>query len=198
MKVQCQCGAKYAIDVTPDMARNPVRFVCPSCNLDLSAPINDLVRQELGVTGAAPMAELLSTSETAPPAPAAPMRVSYKAPAAPAPVAPAPTTAAPAKLGISKSASTATHGTAVETAPQPGGNAAEGKPCPKHQGEMSVASCYICRKPICPKCMELFGYVCSPLCRAKAESNGINVPVFAGQKSVIEGKMWSNVWQMSA
>ena len=38
--------------------------------------------------------------------------------------------------------------------------------------------------------MELFGYVCSPLCRAKAEANGINVPVFAGQKSVIEAQRW--------
>ncbi len=46
--------------------------------------------------------------------------------------------------------------------------------------------------------MELFGYVCSPLCRAKAEANGINVPVFAGQKSVIEAQMWSKIWKISA
>ena len=46
--------------------------------------------------------------------------------------------------------------------------------------------------------MELFGYVCSPLCRAKAESNGINVPVFAGQKSVIEAQLWRKVWRISA
>jgi hypothetical protein len=203
MKVQCNCGAKYAIDVTPEMARNPVRFVCPNCNLDLSGPINDLVRQELGVTAAAPVAELLSASAAPSTEPHAPMRVSYKPAAAPVataapppPAPPAPT--APAKLGISKSASTATHGTAVETAPQPGGNADDGKPCPKHQGEFSVGHCYICRKPICPKCMELFGYVCSPLCRAKAESNGVKVPVFAGQKSVIEAQMWRKVWRISA
>ncbi len=176
MKIQCYCGAKYGIDVTPEMARDPVRFICPSCNADLSGPINDLVRQELGLTTPAP---------------------------APAPIAPAPPTArvritstprsepaAPAKLSLSLSASTATHGTPVETAPQPGLGGDEPQPCPKHKGELTVERCYVCRKPICPKCMELFGFVCSPLCMARANSTGINVPVFAGQKSVRESKQW--------
>ena len=43
---------------------------------------------------------------------------------------------------------------------------------------------------ICPKCMELFGYVCSPLCKGKAEAQGIAVPVYAGQKSVREARTW--------
>ena len=191
MKVQCQCGAKYSIDVTPEMARDPIRFVCPNCNTDLSGPINDLVLQELGQTSA-PVAQLISTESQAPvaAAPAARMRVSTAPTAAAAASAPA----APARLSIHKTASAATHGTAVETAPDPGAASGdEGKPCPKHQGEFSVGHCYICRKPICPKCMELFGYVCSPLCRAKAEANGINVPVFAGQKSVMEAKRWRKV-----
>ena len=38
--------------------------------------------------------------------------------------------------------------------------------------------------------MELFGYVCSPLCKAKAESHGVRVPVYAGQKSRIEARRW--------
>ena len=46
--------------------------------------------------------------------------------------------------------------------------------------------------------MELFGYVCSPLCRAKAESHGINVPVFAGQRSVIEAQQWRKIWRIGA
>jgi hypothetical protein len=41
--------------------------------------------------------------------------------------------------------------------------------------------------------MELFGHLCSPLCKAKAEANGIDVPVFEGQKSVIEKKFWRKV-----
>ena len=188
MKVQCQCGAKYSIDVTPEMARDPIRFVCPNCNTDLSGPINDLVHQELGHT-TAPVAQLLSTEPEAPvaaaPAPAR-MRISAAAASAPA-------STAPARLSIHKSASTATHGTAVETANPGESDSDQGTPCPKHQGEVSVGHCYLCRKPICPKCMELFGYVCSPLCRAKAEANGINVPVFAGQKSVIEAKKWRKI-----
>jgi len=200
MKVQCQCGSKYSIDVTPEMAHNPVKFVCPNCNLDLSAPINELIRQELGA-GAAPVAQLLTATPAAAPVEAAPtrMRVAHTPPAATPVTQPTPAPAAPAKLSVSKSASSATHGTAVETPSQPGAPGPDdGKPCPKHQGEVSVAHCYICRKPICPKCMELFGYVCSPLCRAKAEANGINVPVFAGQKSVIEAQQWRKMFQIGA
>ncbi|MGH7969303.1 MAG: hypothetical protein ACREIC_11310, partial [Limisphaerales bacterium] len=38
--------------------------------------------------------------------------------------------------------------------------------------------------------MELFGYVCSPLCKAKAESHGVHVPAFKGQKSLKEARLW--------
>src|ERR1017187_8871543 len=53
MKIQCSCGAKYAFDVSPEMAQNPVRFVCPACGLDASDFVNSLVRQELGLAGPA-------------------------------------------------------------------------------------------------------------------------------------------------
>ena len=43
-----------------------------------------------------------------------------------------------------------------------------------------TGDCHICSKPICPKCMELFGYVCSPLCRGKAEAKGIVDPGVCG------------------
>ncbi len=46
--------------------------------------------------------------------------------------------------------------------------------------------------------MELFGYVCSPLCKAKAESHGIEVPVYAGQKSVVERQHWRRVGGVAA
>ena len=49
MKIQCACGAKYAFDVTPEMAENPVRFVCQTCGLDSSDFVNGLIRQELGL-----------------------------------------------------------------------------------------------------------------------------------------------------
>ena len=188
MKVQCNCGAKYAIDVTPEMARDPVRLVCPACNLDLSGPVNDLIRQELG---------LAPTPQPTPVTPAkksTAMRVNL-APTAPAHAA---ASAAPARLSISKGASTATHGTATATAPHPETGSDDGEPCLKHKGELIVEHCYVCRKPLCPKCMELFGYVCSPLCRAKANSNGINVPIFAGQKSVREARQWRKIWLIGA
>src|SRR4051812_43237703 len=39
-----------------------------------------------------------------------------------------------------------------------------GEMCPKHRTEMSAAECFVCRKPICLKCMEQFGYLCSSYC----------------------------------
>src|SRR5262249_46652426 len=48
MKIQCSCGTKYSFDVTPEMARAPIRFVCQPCGRDSSDVVNQLVRQELG------------------------------------------------------------------------------------------------------------------------------------------------------
>lgn len=38
--------------------------------------------------------------------------------------------------------------------------------------------------------MELFGYVCGPHCKAKAEANGIEVPAYAGLKSAVQARLW--------
>ena len=38
--------------------------------------------------------------------------------------------------------------------------------------------------------MELFGYVCSPLCKARAQAQGLEIPVYAGQRSVREARTW--------
>ncbi|HLH54303.1 MAG TPA: PQQ-binding-like beta-propeller repeat protein [Verrucomicrobiae bacterium] len=71
--------------------------------------------------------------------------------------------------------------------------------CSKHPGQVAIQKCYICSKPICPKCMDLFGYVCSPLCKAKADSHGITLPVFEGQKSRVEARRWRKlVWACSS
>ena len=45
MKLQCSCGAKYVFDATPEMLQNPVKFICPSCGLDASDFVNELIRQ---------------------------------------------------------------------------------------------------------------------------------------------------------
>lgn len=41
--------------------------------------------------------------------------------------------------------------------------------------------------------MVLFGYVCSPLCKEKAELQGIAVPKFAGQRDAVESQRWRKV-----
>lgn len=155
MKLQCSCGAKYAFDATPEMLKNPVKFICPSCGLDASAFVNELIRQEFG-------AQVLPAPGTpdAPPPPPPPvagarLKVVHEA----APVA-EPPSAAPAS-----------------------------KFCSKHR-ERATEQCVVCHKPICPKCMEMFGYFCSPLCKGKAEAQGLDVPVYAGQRDLVEGQFW--------
>jgi hypothetical protein len=172
MKLQCSCGAKYAFDVSPEMAKTPVRFVCPACGLDASDFVNNLVRQELGLSGPA----------AAPPAPApAPMAV---------PVPPAPRSPIVARVRIA----------AAEDGPAPAAPEASGpaQRCFKHPDQFTTGLCYVCSKPICPKCMELFGYVCSPLCKGKAEAQGIELPVYANQKSVVAARAWRRTVRVTA
>ena len=160
MKIQCSCGAKYAFDISPEMAQNPVRFVCPACGLDSSEFVNNLIRQELGLS--------------------APAAAQAPAPVPPQQPAPQPAGTTRARLHTASTAGATATPVATDT-PQR---------CQKHPDQFTVEKCYICSKPICPKCMELFGYLCSPLCRGKAEAQGIEVPVFAGQKSVVEARSW--------
>ena len=154
MKIQCACGAKYAFDLTPDMAQNPVRFVCPACGLDSSEFVNQLVREQLAEQAAAQ-----ATDIEPPPSPSAAgphLRIAHEEkPAGPA------ATAAPVS-----------------------------KYCQKHRGVLATEHCTVCQKPICPKCLELFGFFCSPLCKNKADLQGIAAPVYAGQKFQVEAKFW--------
>lgn len=62
--------------------------------------------------------------------------------------------------------------------------------CPKHPHELAVHHCVVCGKPMCHQCMSLFGHVCSPFCRARAEAQNLEVPVFAGQKTVAAARHW--------
>ena len=65
--------------------------------------------------------------------------------------------------------------------------------CSRHRGELATERCAVCQKPICPKCLELFGYFCSPLCKGKAEAQNLDVPVFAGRKDVVESQFWRKI-----
>src|SRR5438552_15677076 len=54
MKIQCSCGTKYSFDLTPEMARAPITFVCQNCGADSSQMVNQLIRHELGVGAPSP------------------------------------------------------------------------------------------------------------------------------------------------
>ncbi|HEY4417224.1 MAG TPA: PQQ-binding-like beta-propeller repeat protein [Verrucomicrobiae bacterium] len=162
MKIQCACGAKYAFDLTPEMAREPVKFVCPQCGADSSEIVNQLVQQALAEQNlpAAPVAPI-SSVPTEPPRPA-PMRLKIshaEKPAEPPPAEPA-----------------------VENATS--------KYCSKHRGVLATEKCTVCDKPICPQCLSLFGYFCSPLCKNKAEMQGIAAPAYAGSHFAVKKQFW--------
>ena len=186
MKLQCSCGAKFSVDVTPDMGRNPVRFVCPQCGLDSSDFVNGLIQQELAKLGAAASPPPPAPTAPPPPAPAAPrLSISHGAPA-PAPVqaaAPAEPPPAPAgsRLRISHEA---------KPAEQPQESAPVSKFCARHRGVPVTEKCFVCQKPICPQCMDMFGYFCSPLCKNKADLQGMAVPEYAGQRFNVEARFW--------
>ena len=185
MKVQCACGAKCEFDLTPEMASSPVKFLCPACGLDASEFVDGLVRQELGQTAAPrgvpmPVPVRLVTPSTAPGSAGIPAGVD------------APGNAPPRRPALPGRVAVRLHGPST-----PGTEAVAEAPsapfCLKHPGELAIEKCYVCSKPICPKCMELFGYVCSPLCKAKAGSHGITLPVYQNQKSLVEARQWRKV-----
>ena len=46
--------------------------------------------------------------------------------------------------------------------------------------------------------MELFGYVCSAYCQSQAEKLKIEVPIFGGQKALVERRCWRKVRWVAA
>jgi hypothetical protein len=75
-------------------------------------------------------------------------------------------------------------------AAQPQETAPVSKYCQKHRTMLATEKCAVCGKPICPQCMALFGYFCSPFCKSNAEAQNIDAPVYAGQKSAVEARFW--------
>lgn len=122
IKIQCQCGIKYALDISAENLKNPVRFVCSQCGTDNSAGLNQIVRQQFG-----------AVQELATPV------------------------------------------------------------CHRHSDQPATTNCLICKKPICPQCMALFGYVCSAYCAGQAERAGVTLPVYEGQRDVVEARFWKKV-----
>ena len=186
MKLQCSCGAKYAFDATPEMLQNPIKFICPACGLDASAFVNELIRQEF----AGPVPPAAAAPQPLAPPPAPRIRISHEgAPAAPAP---APAAAAPPPPPVPSEAPRMR--IAREAAPAAAASSASGagvgsKMCSRHH-ERATEQCAVCQKPICPKCLVMFGFFCSPHCKSKAEEQGMNVPVYAGQRDQADAAAW--------
>jgi hypothetical protein len=157
------------------MQDHPVQFICQACGLDASVFVDALVRRELGQAATptgAPVPAILPGSEVS------------KTEMTPAAV-PIPSVRLRKVLPSAASPAIALQ--------------EESALCLKHPGELAAEKCYVCGKPICPKCMELFGYACSALCKAKADSHGIQLPIYERQKSIVEARRWRKlVWAASS
>lgn len=188
IKILCPCGTKFAFDVEPVQGRMPMTVACPECGADATELANAAIAQQIapatgGVTPAEPTRVRIRA--TAPkPANSAP----------PVPSAPAPPPASEGHSLRIRPAGAAE--TAAADTPE-----AEAAPefCSHHPTEPVTEHCRVCGRPICPKCMEMFGYVCSVFCRGKAEREKLELPRYAQQRSVIaEAARARARWVMSA
>jgi outer membrane protein assembly factor BamB len=168
IKVLCPCGAKFRFDVEPVRGRMPAPVQCPTCGADATELANVAIAQQIAAAPppvaviATPIQALAASVPPPTPVPIARTAIATVAHAAPPPP-PTP------EAGPSSTVTT----------------------CPKHRSEMPVAECFVCHKPICNKCMEQFGYLCSSYCKGQAEARKLKVPVFEGQifqKQAAEGR----------
>jgi len=169
IKIYCPCGAKFAFDVEPANGQMPVPIACPTCGQDATAMANEQIQAQL-----APPPAPESAGE--PPNKAKPSGRLHVA-------LPGVETGQPGASALRLTVDRHEPAAHTETtAPRPSGS------CPKHLGQPIVETCRVCGKPICRQCMAMFGYVCSAYCRNKAEAEGLDLPVYAQQRTVLERK----------
>src|SRR5437764_4350574 len=136
LKIKCQCGVKYALDVTPQTVANQIQFICQYCGVDSSAAVNEIIRQQF-------KASVLPPTERLPKVPtmAAPVVVAAPVVAtAPIDTASHPPPARPAstKLRVAHTQS------AAEAAASSGEETPVGKPCLKHPDNFASEECLVC------------------------------------------------------
>ncbi|HET7626702.1 MAG TPA: PQQ-binding-like beta-propeller repeat protein [Verrucomicrobiae bacterium] len=156
IKVQCDCGSRFSFDVEPINGKMPVRIQCPSCGADDTALADAVIQEKLA----------LEKPNVSPGAP-------ENSPARP-------------RLHLQTSASAATAPPASAHENETVGASAESERCAKHPQEPAAEHCRVCKKPICLKCMELFGYVCSVYCRNEAERRKLQLPIYKNQRAVVQ------------
>jgi len=92
IKIQCECGTRFAFDVEPVNGRMPVRVSCPECSADATEFANEAIREKLAAPSPPPPPPV---PETPVPAPARqPMRIAVPVSAA------ATAAAAPESAGL--------------------------------------------------------------------------------------------------
>src|SRR5580700_6419953 len=66
VKIECECGQRYAFDIEPVNGKMPGPVACPSCGMDGTAAANEYLSQKLAPVTAAPRVEPVRLA-TAPP-----------------------------------------------------------------------------------------------------------------------------------
>ena len=77
-----------------------------------------------------------------------------------------------------------------QSAPEPPEPKVESKFCLRHRNEKVTGRCVICEKPICPRCMDVFGNTCSPACKAEAVRTGLAVRPKLNRLESSEEALW--------
>lgn len=170
----------------PTPVRKPIVVVVPSAAKSAAPPGAEL--PPVPVVTAKPIAVAVPT---APPAPVAIVTPPSAPP--PAPVAVTPPPPPPAPVAAPVPVARLHRADATATPPAPVEDVPDQRFCPKHPQQRVTESCRVCGKGICPQCMKLFGYVCSPHCREKAEAQGIVLPAYAGQRDAVERQYWGKI-----
>ncbi len=177
IKLNCQCGTRFSFDVEPVNGRMPIKVACPSCGADGTEAANELI------------AKVAPAEPTAAPKPQFAILLEPAASTgatAPSSLVPEPPKASKPKLRVSGGTHAAPPvASAAATAPAPAGEM-----CNRHFDKPASAHCTVCKKPICPECMSVFGYLCSVNCRYQAEQQGIRVPVYKFQKRSVEARQF--------
>ncbi len=72
--------------------------------------------------------------------------------------------------------------------PLPNHPAVSTESCFQHPGEVAVGRCQVCGRPICQRCVERYGFVCSVRCQGRAEREGIPLPRCAGRQDLMTAR----------
>jgi hypothetical protein len=110
VKIECECGQRYAFDVEPVDGRMPAAIACPTCGADGTPAANESITRHFAT--AAPITPMIRMISPAP-APIAPVTP----PIAPVPTAPIARAAAPSSIQPMRLSVSATP--AARSAPPP-------------------------------------------------------------------------------